>query len=191
MLTVELNPAQVAKLQRAIEGTKRKLRKELHIAVNKTAKKVQGVVVNAIYQELATTKKQIRKVTAVHRAKTIYDPARVVVKKEKRLPLKAFKPRQTRKGVSYRISRTKGRKTVQGGFMGPRPGVTAPRLYGHAWKRKGKSRLPIQKLHAVSPWGVFVKRGMRGPVTIDGRKELIKQVDRRIRFITLKKQGTI
>ena len=57
--------------------------------------------------------------------------------------LKVFKPKQFRAGVKATVW---GRRQLfPGTFMGPRPGVIAPALGGHAYHRTSPSRLPIEK----------------------------------------------
>lgn len=59
------------------------------------------------------------------------------------LSLKVFGARQISAGVTAKVwGKT---KTFEGLFMGPRPGLLAPALNGHAFYRKGSSRLPIKK----------------------------------------------
>ena len=55
----------------------------------------------------------------------------------------------------------------------------------------GKSRLPIVKLHGASPFGVMTKGKKLGPSVEATQAELEKQIQRRVRFITLKKTGAI
>ena len=64
-----------------------------------------------------------------------------------------------------------------------------PVLLGeHVYKREGKKRLPIQKLHGPSPWGITVKNKLDKLIAgRDVEPELIKQIDRRIRAVNFKK----
>lgn len=195
MVSATISRSQMRGLQKAIEGTKRSAKKEMAIAVNKTAKKGTGIINKEIRTELAVKKKAIDSVITVKRkanAKAREASASLELKKSKRLALKEFGARQTKAGVSYKISKSKGRSTVPGGFMGPRPGAIAVKLNGHAFIRKtADSRSPIRKLWGPSPWGVFTKRGMRRPSTKEIRVELKKQMARRINFIKLKKEGQV
>lgn len=162
------------------------LTKELGIVAWNTAKKTKSVAAKQITSELAVTQREVKERITTKRRDT---ESEVTVNKSKRIPLKEFKPRQTRKGVSYRISKTTGRKTAADAFMGPKPGTPAPRLHGHVWKRKGKTRLPIQKLYGPSPWGVLVSGDRIQNVTEETRGELRKQLEKRIRWLRLKNKG--
>ena len=115
--------------------------------------------------------------------------AKIELKKEDRLSLKRFSPRQTRAGVSYRTSPKRGRKTAPGAFMGPRPGLVAARLRGHVFKRVGKNRQPITRLDGASPWGAYLVNRLDLPTVKETRTELTNQVRRRIRFRRLKAAG--
>ncbi|MFO1150987.1 MAG: hypothetical protein U1E62_21640 [Alsobacter sp.] len=64
------------------------------------------------------------------------------------LSLKLFKPRQFSYGVRATVW---GRaQKYPGMFMGPRPGVLAPKLGGHPFVRESKSRLPIDRGYGPS-----------------------------------------
>lgn len=194
MVSATISRSQVRGLQKAIEGTKRNAKKEMAVAVNKTAKKGTGIINKEIRTELAVKKKSIDSVITVRRkadAKARDASALLQLKKSKRLALKEFGARQTKAGVSYKISKSKGRSMVPSGFMGPRPGAVAVKLNGHAFTRKTKKRNPIRKLWGPSPWGVFQVQRMRKPSVKEIRMELNKQMKRRINYIKLKKKGQI
>ena len=192
MLTLQTNEAQVRELVKVLgKDAPKMLAREIIIAVNATAKKTRTTMNREVRTELAVTAGSINKVLKIKRASKSRLGATVTLEKEDRLPLKDFKPRQTRAGVSYRISKRGGRKTAPDAFMGPRPGVIASKLRGHVYKRRGRARKPINMLHGASPWGVFMKRRLRIPTIADGEKELHKQLSKRIRFQQLKRTGQI
>ncbi|MFB0523921.1 MAG: phage tail protein [Phycisphaerae bacterium] len=58
--------------------------------------------------------------------------------------------KQTRHGVTYRISRMAGRKTIKHGFIG-----TMPSGHRGVFVRGGPSRLPITELRGPSIWRVI------------------------------------
>lgn len=192
MITVTIDPRQIAAMKAVIENTGRKLRKELSIACNQTANKSRSIIAREIGKELATAQKNIRTVIRLSKKASPTDATSTVeVRKESRISLKEFGARQTKKGVSYKVSKTKGRKTVLGAFQGPKPGMINVRTKGNVFKRVGKSRLPIVKLMGPSAWGVFVVGKKQGPSTQEIEAELKKNIDRRIRFIKLKASGEI
>lgn len=189
---IDLKVVGIKELKKAIEGTKRKLPGELRIAINSTAKKVSSEVSKEIRKELTLKATSVKRHIAIKRKATNAHLSAMVQLSESRRPtLKSYGARQTRAGASYKISKKSGRRVVKGGFMGPRPGVLAPKLQGHAFKRQGTGRYPLQILRGASPWAAFAKNRMIVPVNNVGTKELEKQVQRRIRFNVLKKAGLI
>jgi len=189
---ITIDPGQIAAMKKAIEDTGRSLRKELAVACNATAAKGKSIIAKQIGKELATPQKNIRAtISQSKKAKDTDISATLEVRKDRRISLKEFGARQTKAGVSYKISKSKGRKTVPGAFQGPKPGSINVRTKGNVFKRVGKSRLPIVKLMGPSSWGVFVVGKKQGPSVPDIEAELKKQIDRRIRFIALKASGAI
>ena len=191
-MRVTIDPGQIAAMKAAIENTGRNLRKELAVACNATAAKGKSLIAKQIGKELATPQKNIRAtISQSKKAKDSDISATLEVRKDRRISLKEFGARQTKKGVSYKISKTRGRKSIPGSFQGPRPGLINVRTKGNVFKRVGKARLPIVKLYGPSSWGVFVVGKKQGPSVTEIEAELKKQIDRRIRFIALKASGTI
>lgn len=191
-MLINIDSSQIARMKAAIDGTGRKLRKELAVAVNATGNRCKAIIAKQIGKELAVAQKEIKTtIRQTRRAGELDISATIEVKKEARLGLNKFGARQTQKGVSYKVSKSRGRSFIQGAFQGPRPGLMKASWKGNVFKRVGKSRLPIQKLHGPSVWGVFVVGDKIGPSTAETVQELKKQVDRRIRFLVLKSSGAI
>lgn len=191
-MIVKIDDNQIRQMKAAIENTGRKLRRELKTAVNATASRCKSIVAKQIGSELAVPQKVIKGTIKQTRKPNEVDISAVIeVLKGDRIPLREFGARQTKKGVSYRVSKTRGRKLAEGAFQGPRPGLMKSSWRGRAFKRVGKSRLPITQLYGPSPWGVFVVGDKIGPTVEQTQAELKKQVDRRIRFLQLKQAGTI
>jgi len=165
------------------------LSKELGVVAWKTGQKVKSTVAKEITKELNVKQSVVKAQVTIDRKQ----PSAVVVKvkKTKRIPLKEFKAKQTKKGVTYKISKTKGRKLLPGGFQGPRPGVQNVKWKGRVFKRVVKARLPIRQVYGVSPYGVFVKNDLMLIVLMVARIELEKQLAERIRYLHLKKSGAI
>lgn len=189
---ISVKVAGIERLKASLGDKAKKLPQEVAIAVNATAKFVNKQMAKDIQQELATSQKVIGKtIRQTRRATKAELKAMVRLEKTTRIPLKDFGARQTKKGVSYKVSKTKGRGFVPGGFQGPKPGAMKASWRGNAFKRVGKARLPIVKLKGPSPWGVFVKRGMTADILKRADAELEKQVERRVRYNVLKSQGVI
>jgi hypothetical protein len=160
----------------------KKLKRETATAINATARKTVNLLAKEIGKELATPQKEIkRKITVSDKAKPQKLAATVKQRPTSRLSLKRFSARQTSKGVSYKISKSDGRKTILGAFI-------PPRLGNHVYRRRTDARLPIDKLEGPSPWGVTVKKRLDKLIAKrDVKPELIKQINRRIRAVNFKK----
>lgn len=174
-------------LIKAIENVKTNLSKEIGIAVWRATKRSEKQAVRVVQQELATNQAAIKEtITSERHGET---GAVLTVHKTRRIPLKDFGAKQNSVGVTYKISKTRGRKTLRGGFQGPSPGVLKASWKGNAFKRVGRARLPIVKLKGPSPWGVFRKRGGTGVVAVHLEQELAKEIAERVRFNKLKAAG--
>lgn len=191
-MRISIDPSQIARMKKAIDDTGRSLRKELSVACNATASKGKSIIAKQIAKELATPQKNIRAtISQSKKAKDSDISATLEVRKDRRISLKEFGARQTKTGVSYKISKSRGRKSIPGAFQGPRPGRINVKTKGNVFKRVGKARLPIVKLYGPSTWGVFIVGKKQGPSVDEIEAELKKQIDRRIRFIGLKASGAI
>ena len=182
----------------ALENLGLNVKKEIGIINRKVAKRTKSFVAKEVTKELAVAQKVVKSELTFHRKArgaglvNVSDLAtEIELKKTQRIPLREFKARQTKKGVSYRISKTSGRKTIAGAFKGPKPGLTFVRFRGHVMKRVGRARLPIRKLYGPSPWGVHVIKKQSSKVLTQINGELRKQLRERLRYQTLKKSGAI
>lgn len=193
MITFSTNDRAIKELSQALGGSDKKIRQQLKIAVNAVSRKVKSQIAKEIGRELATPQKNIKPTIAIaQKATATRNPTAIVRQsKTKRIPLRDFGAKQNKTGTSYKTSKRKGRKHIARAFQGPRPGVVSTKTRGRVFKRKGKARLPIVQLFGPSPWGVFIKNGIKKPVVIIARGELLKQIQRRTRFIKLKQSGAI
>ena len=185
MLSVQIDRAQYQRLKHALGEKKRLLGKEIAIAVNITAKAVKREISKTIRQELIVPKRAVDETISVQsKANREKFQAIVRTKKVSRIRLKEFRAYQTRKGVSYRISKTTGRKVAPGAFV-------VQKYDGNVYRRVSGARGPLQALHGPSPWGVLAAGERTKIVKQIGEQELKKQIQRRIRFHVLKAEGRI
>lgn len=196
-IKVTIDRKQLREFEKEIGAYNKKLKKQIEIVTNKTARAVSSDIAGQIYKTLNATKGRIKKQINIDKASAkglrgrSLATARVRIKHEKRLRLADFKPRQTKRGVSYRINRAEGVSRIDGAFMGPTPKVKLPRWDGGVRRRIGGPRTPHVELMGVSPWGVFVKRRLRKPITEMARERYRREIESRLRYIRLKKQGAI
>ena len=161
----------------------KKLNREVSRAINKTADKVKTNVSKLIRTEVAIAAASVKsRVRVKPRASQRRLSATFQLDKSSRPSLASYGAKQNTKGVSFRISKKSGRKTIKGGFMGSKPGIKEPKLLGHAFIRKGRGREPKVILRGVSPFAVFTKNNMLRKTIADGDKELKVQINRRIEY---------
>ncbi len=181
-ITVNTNAANA--LEAAIKDTSRKLRKELAIAVNKTANKVKSLVAKRVGQKVTLAQKSIKKLISLPRKATNAELTAVVgLKKTKRINLKFFKARQTKTGVTTKIFKQGSPQVDRGAFK-------VQRWKGRVIQREGKARTPLKSLSGPSVAEVF-EDVVVDDLEAEAAKELEKQIKERVRFITLKKSGAI
>ena len=182
MLTIAIDKRQIAELNKAIEGTSKKLQTELKISVRAATKKTQSLMVKEITKRVKVTQKYVKRLTYVRvRATGNFPQGEVVLRKSQRMPLKAFKgTRATRKGVSYQIDKQSGRKNIPSAF-------DVPTLGGHFFKRMSRRRMPIVALHGPSPWGVFKVNNLELPTEKEAMKALHDQIAKRIKYLKFKR----
>lgn len=196
LLTMRVRDRGVQRLLQSVKGDVRKLKRELAVAVRAAAKNTKSQMAKAVADEVRTSQKVIKSTLRDKVKPSPTNPsAEITLKPTKRIPLRDFGARQGAKGVSYRISKGGKRGFVEGAFQGPKPGAMKASWKGRVFKRQGAKikaskgryegmmRQPIVQLFGPSPWGVFVKNGMKPEIQTDSMAYLIKQIDRRIRSI--------
>ena len=192
MIGIEINAKLLTELRKACENAKKSFSKELAAAINATAKDVWLKISRDIGSEITMPAKDIKERISTKDKATAVSPVAVVsLGWKKRVGLQYFTARQTKSGVSYKISKKGGRGVVLGAFMGPSPGTFAPKLYGGVFKRIGSARLPIAKLRAVSAAGAFVKNKHDAVMPGFIRQKLAAQMERRINLNVLRANGLV
>ena len=172
-------------LASAAQSAGKRYERELATVINLVTTRTKKRVSMGIRQELATSAKAVNdQLETSTRAKPGALRRTVTIKYSSRIPLKDFGANQKKKGVSYKISKTKGRQTIPSAFI--------VRLYGdNVFQRRGKARPVGSAKKGASPWGVFVKRKQARPIRKEVRSELIKEIKRRTKFLNLKASGAI
>lgn len=178
-----------AGLVKALDNVVDNLPKEIKTVNKKTAKRGESIIAKEITGELASiTQRDIKKRHIKMRAVGI--GFTLIISPTKRFSLKRFKPRQTKRGVSYKISKSKGRTKIKSAFI-------VNRLGGHVFRRsdnkkmKGKNKAAIIKLHGPSPWGVLAANNRTQTVRKNIQAEQVKQMHARIKYRRLKQSGAI
>jgi hypothetical protein len=192
MIAIEIDKSQMSRMTAAVIASGKKMSKEIAGTLNAVSKKTKLEMGREIRKRVAIPKDEVEKPLTI---KTQAAPgslfAVVSLKKTPRLGLRHFGAKQDKRGVSYKISKTGGRRRVDGAFMGPKPGAVKTSWRGNAFKRVGSSRLPIIKLLAVSAYGTYKKNELAGPQLKAIEDELFKQMERRINLNVLRASGLV
>jgi hypothetical protein len=192
MIAIQINAKQLKALQKAVGRAKKNFSKELAGAINAVSKKTKLQIGRDIRATVAMKKDEAEKPLSIRGTATAENlSATVTLRKTKRLGLRHFGAKQNKTGVSYKISKTGGRKRVDGAFQGPKPGVIKMSWRGNAFKRVGTARLPIIKLQGVSEFGAYAKNELSGPQVKVIEAELTKQMERRIKLNILRAEGLV
>lgn len=192
MIQIEVDAKQLKRLREATGRAKKKFPKELAAAINQVSKKVKLQIGRDVRATIAINKEESEKPLKIT-AQATEENLRAVVtlRKTKRLGLRHFGAKQDARGVSYKIDKQSGRKRVQGGFQGPRPGVMKTSWRGNVFRRVGKSRLPIIHVRGVSAYAAYMKNELAEPQVKMINEELSKQIERRIKLNILRAEGLV
>lgn len=168
-MVVGVDPASLHAVLASIAGIKGGVRKVIVGAINDTAAKARTQIVRAIGDEVNIKRADIRKNVTVRKATENYLRAEITIK-GKRLPLIAFGAKEKKRpggGVSYKISRKGGRRTITGAFIASVVGGLG--IKGGGTKLSNRQRLAIiaglfgdeASEDAPRHAGVFMRRGTK------------------------------
>lgn len=188
-ITMRLQGDAIQRLKAAAGDDLRNLRRQLKTAVRATARFTKSQMAKAVYDEINTTQKVIKKTIKDEAIASETKPRAIItMSPTSRIPVKDFKAYQTagRKatkrgparggGVSYKIKRRGNRELLAGGFIVNRYG-------GNVFKRYTPTRATGKPLQGPSPWGVFVKNKKQKPIAEETQRRLIEEIEKRTRAI--------
>lgn len=191
-ITITIDARSLARMKQELEQKPKLMRRELVRCINDTARHSRTEISSRIRERVNIKKKDIDKHIKVDLADGDHLEATVTLEKTARIPLKYFGARQTKKGVTYKISKGPAppknakRRTGKNGGKERIPdafGPKIPRLGGNVFKRAGKKRLPIIKLLGPSAWGVFHKHGLREPTVEENRAFFRRRIEQRLKYL--------
>jgi hypothetical protein len=192
MIGIEIDKSQMSRLTAAVIASGKKMSKEIAGTLNAVSKKTKLEMGREIRKRVAIPKDEVERPLKIKAQASPGSLVAVVsLKKTPRLGLRHFGARQDKRGVSYKIGKTGRRGRVDGAFMGPKPGAVKISWRGNAFKRVGRSRLPIVKLLGVSAYGAYKKNELAGPQLKAIEDELSKQMERRINLNILRASGLV
>jgi hypothetical protein len=192
MISIEIDAKQLKRLRIAVGKAKKNFGRELAAAINAVAKKGRLEVGREVRKTINIKKDESEKPLKIRGTATAERPTSTVsLDKTRRLGLRHFGAKQDARGVTYKIAKQGGRQRVEGAFQGPKPGVMKMSWKGNAFRRAGKSRLPIIHLRGVSAFGAIAKNNLEKPLRQAMADNLQKQVERRIKLNVLRAEGLV
>lgn len=200
MLSVSYQVNAVKKLNAVFGGNGKKVRQQVAIAINEAMKDVKRESSKRVRKELAVSAAAVNQVLDTgKRANQSHLNAVFTIKARGantqdntgRIPLRDFGARQVRRGVSYKISKTKGRRLASSAFQGPRPGQKKTSWNGRVFARVGDTKVPLRQLYGPSPWGAMMESKRYKGLQKYANQQLKKRIKRRVEFNVLKAAGKI
>lgn len=159
---------------------------ELAAVSRKTAEATQSKIAKDLTQLVNLKQKFIKTKQIVN--KQVGKTARVIaLKNMRRVSLRQYGARQTKKGVSYKIYKSGKRKTTLGAFQGPRPGVMFTKYRGTVFSRVGQARTPIKKRWGPSPSTLYKRMKKPQELVPFINHELRKQLKERLRYVRVRR----
>lgn len=182
MLSAKLDLGSLAAVRKVIDELGFNARKELRVAVSKTQKQVQRAAARKLKTIIRAPIRILKR--AIVNGKSTNDglSALVLLRAGYKVPVKYLGARQTKKGISYRDIGGKG--FVPSGFK-------VKKYSDNAYTRKAKSRGPLQKIVGPAPGDVYESGGVTQVALATAAEQLPKQIQERVRFLTLKAQGKL
>ena len=183
LVEIKVNEKQLANVRRILAEVPGGMAKLMSMAINRTATSSKAEIVRRLRAEINMTAKRIRQNITIEKASRARWLATIDMF-GKRVPLIHFGARQIKKGVSYKIQRSGGRKKI---VDEPRPFIqTMPSGNVGVFRRwpKNVRRLPIIQLFGPSVGRAFKESGtVRDEVMRHSSAQLEKNIDQRVEYI--------
>jgi len=180
-LDIEVNPGQLALVERTLRDIPRGVNTVLPRAINKTAVTVRSRTIKLLTDKFNLTQKAVRDRTTIKRATPRYHIARIRFDGG-RISLEKFGGRHSRSqpGATAQIERGGSRKVYEKSFI-------ATMASGHRgiFMRVTKARLPITELHGPSIRSIFEER-LAAVTTRDAAQILEKNIVQQVQVILAK-----
>jgi len=166
----------------SLDAVSENLPKDVYSALGAAGTKVRSAIAKEVTQEIRVKQKIVRDNSSIIKRRENLTVT-VRLKSSARIGLRDFGAKQNKKGVTAKINKTKGAKKLY------QPGFVIKKFGNHAFTRPDNGRR-IAKLKGPSPYGVIKKNDRRRDNVVKvASDEIKKQMERRIRFVELKKAG--
>jgi len=171
-MKVTMDKAQVARVRAALQDLGQNANKQIAIAIGKTAAKVKIAAARKLRESLKVPVKVLKKAVRIKRPKSDEElTATIILAYGYPIPLKYFGAKQLKRGVTYKIDPTFKRKDLL------RDAFIVERYGGNVFKRKGKDRGPLIKMHGPAPGDYYEKGGVTEVAVKTANEELPKQIN--------------
>lgn len=188
MISVGIDPRQLKEMTDALGEMSRRLPRHMATAINKTSNKVRSEAAKILVTELNAPQKILKKAIRIKsKANQSETRAKIGFWEGYPIPLKYFKAKQTKRdGLTYKTMKGANRRSViRDAFLVP------GHFGGNVVRRVGNDRGPLIVVYGPSPGSVYESTGVVKKSLMIARKELPKQMQRRIREIGLSRSGAI
>lgn len=145
--------------------------------LNKTATNVRTSASSAIRKRRALSAKVVRDALAIRKANNQKLVSSIVVT-GRPIPLRDYKARQTKKGITAQVSPGKRKLVSHRGNAA----FFVQKIGGHVFARQGRDRLPIKKLYGPSLPSTFAQEEVRKAWTATAVEVMPKRLAEEMRF---------
>lgn len=183
-LKIQTTVDSLQNIKQQLREDTRRLRLEMSKAVNDTAKHGKSVISRLVRMHVPVSKKAFDKNISIDRASPSNLTATITVEDRGALPLKLFRPRQTKSGLRVRFDKkgpfaTEARDS-KGNPIALSSAFLVESIRGHAFARTSAKRLPIAKLFGPSALDVWTDAGGPEATRADLDRYLQKRLDYRL-----------
>lgn len=156
-------------------------RPALSRALNKTAANVRTAASRAIREKRGLSAKAVNDALTVRRStpRTLLAQLHVTGKP---IPLKEYKARAGKRGVTVAVTKGARKRVVVGGIKA----FISEQIGGHVFVRTGKPRLPIKKLFGPSIPSTFLTAEVRKAWEATAQDSLLKRTAEEVRYELMK-----
>lgn len=166
-----------------------RLNRALSVAVNASARQLERYAERLLAKRTSLPSKRTKTGVWVRPFSTPETLTATVRGSATLIPLKVFKVRETKKGVRAKIMGEM--KTFPGAFIrgGTFPNRTELPMSGDVFKRRGKSRLPIDKMQGVRLSEAMADSAVADTLKAHGTERLLANVMRQLDRYTRSRKG--
>lgn len=194
LVDIKFDERKLRRIEKQLGGFKGKLPRVMSRSINKTLTSARVQATNEITQKVNLKKTRAKRAMVLTKA-TFARWAGKIHFQKRRIRIIAFGARETKKGVTYKIRKTGGRKlipgafkaTVRGGQRAENTGIFA-RKFRKGSRSERVDRWPIIQQRGPSMGSLFKENAnIRGDVVEGAEKNLIKFIAAQVKLILEKR----